>query len=427
MRGRQAALPFILITVLLDMLGIGLIIPVLPKLVTSMHGGDISTGASVFGLFAASYALMQFLFSPVLGNLSDTYGRRPIILLSLLGAGLDYGLMSLAPSLSWLFVGRIISGITGANITAANAYIADVSPPADRARNFGLIGACFGVGFILGPALGGLLGTYGLRAPFMAAAALTLCNALYGFFVLPESHPKERRRPFDWSRANPAVSLGALGRYPVVLGLTATIVLDRLAHDALPSTWVLYTTYRFKWTEFDVGMSLAMVGVMYVVVSGGLTGVIVRKLGDRKALIMGLILSSVAYLLYGLASQGWMLYAIIMVGSLGSVAGPAMQALITKMIPATEQGAVQGALSSLRGMTEIAGPLIATNLFGHFTSPATPVKLPGAAFLASSLMVALGAALAVRSTRLASAMETAVATVALAAAPSSESAAPPAH
>jgi len=427
MRGRQAALPFILITVLLDMLGIGLIIPVLPKLVTSMHGGDISTGASVFGLFAASYALMQFLFSPVLGNLSDTYGRRPIILLSLLGAGLDYGLMSLAPSLSWLFVGRIISGITGANITAANAYIADVSPPADRARNFGLIGACFGVGFILGPAIGGLLGTYGLRAPFMAAAALTLCNALYGFFVLPESHPKERRRPFDWSRANPAVSLGALGRYPVVLGLTATIVLDRLAHDALPSTWVLYTTYRFKWTEFDVGMSLAMVGVMYVVVSGGLTGVIVRKLGDRKALIMGLILSSVAYLLYGLASQGWMLYAIIMVGSLGSVAGPAMQALITKMIPATEQGAVQGALSSLRGMTEIAGPLIATNLFGHFTSPATPVKLPGAAFLASSLMVALGAALAVRSTRLASAMETAVATVALAAAPSSESAAPPAH
>lgn len=420
MPGRQAALPFILVTVLLDMLGIGLILPVLPKLVTSMYGASISAGSGVFGLFAASYALMQFLFAPVLGNLSDTYGRRPIILLSLAGAGLDYLLMSLAPSLSWLFVGRIISGITGANITAANAYIADVSPPEQRARNFGLIGACFGVGFILGPALGGVLGTYGLRTPFMAAAALTLCNALYGWLVLPESHPRERRRPFAWSRTNPLASLRALGQYPVVLGLTATIALDRLAHDSLPSTWVLYTTYRFNWSELDVGMSLATVGIMSIVVSGGLTGFLVGRWGDRRSLIIGLVINSISFLLYGIAPQGWMMYAIIVAGSVGGIAGPAMQALITKMIPATEQGAVQGALSSIRGMTEIMGPLIATNLFGYFTSPSAPVQVPGAAFLASAFMVAIGAALAVRSARPASAME--VSTV-----PARELAAPPPH
>ncbi len=237
LRSRQAALPFILVTVLLDMLGIGLVIPVLPKLVTTMYGGDLSSGSTVFGWFAASYALMQFLFSPVIGNLSDAYGRRPVILISLLGSGLDYMLMTLAPTWKWLFVGRIIAGITGANITAANAYIADVSPPEQRARNFGMMGACFGVGFIIGPALGGLLGKYGLRVPFAAAAGLTLCNWLYGCFVLPESNPKERRRPFDWSRANPLGSLGGLARYPVVIGLAATIALERVAHDSLPSTW----------------------------------------------------------------------------------------------------------------------------------------------------------------------------------------------
>jgi len=421
-RRRNAAIPFILVTVLLDMLGIGLILPVLPRLVTSMYGGGLSAGSSIFGVFAASYALMQFFFSPILGNLSDTYGRRPIILLSLLGAGLDYLLMSLAPSLAWLFVGRIISGITGANITAANAYIADVSPPEQRARNFGLIGACFGVGFILGPAAGGLLGEYGLRAPFMAAAALTLCNALYGFFVLPESHPKERRRAFDWSRTNPLAALGALGRYPVVSALVATIALDRLAHDSLPSTWVLYTTYRFNWTAFDIGISLAVVGVMSIIVAGGLTGVLVGKWGERRALLIGLTLNSMTFLLYGLAPQGWMLYAIIVLGSIGGIAGPAMQALITKMIPATEQGAVQGALSSIRGMTEIIGPLLATNLFAYFTSDAAPLKVPGAAFLAASVLVAIGAVLAVRGTRHTRAMETAIAAAAASDAPQGETA-----
>ncbi len=400
MRSKQAALSFILVTVLLDMLGIGIIIPVLPKLVTSMYGADLSAGSTVFGWFVASYALMQFLFSPILGNLSDAYGRRPVILFSLLGAGLDYLLMALAPNLEWLFVGRIIAGITGANITAANAYIADVSPPEQRARNFGLVGACFGIGFIIGPAVGGVLGSYGLRVPFMAAAGLNLCNALYGFFVLPESHAPENRRPFDWKRANPFASLKTLNRYPVVLGLTATLALLRLAHDSLPSTWVLYTTYRFNWTELENGLSLALVGIMFAIVSAGLTGLIVRKLGERRALIIGLFIMSLTFLMYGLATHGWMLYVAIVVGSLGGIAGPALQAIISKKVSATEQGAVQGVVSSIQSISAILGPLMATNLFAYFTSPGAPMHLPGAAFLAAALLVAIGAMLAVRNSRL---------------------------
>ncbi len=396
MQNRQAAVRFILVTIVIDMLGIGMIIPVWPKLVTTMYGGTLSEGSTVFGWFIATYALMQFLFAPILGNLSDAYGRRPVILLSLLGAGLDNLLMAFAPSLGWLFVGRLIAGITGANIAAANAYVADVTPPEERAKNFGLIGACFGVGFIVGPALGGLLGSQGLRMPFIVAAALTLINWLYGCFVLPESHAKENRRPFDWARANPLGSLGALARYPLVLGLAATITLDRLAHDSLPSTWVLYTTYRFNWTPLDTGLSLTLVGVMFGLVSGGLTGKLVKLWGERRALITGLLIASLSYLGYGLAPRGWMMYVIIIVSSLGGIAGPAIQSLITKMVSATEQGAVQGALSSIQSIAAILGPVMATQLFGFFTSSAAPVQLPGAAFIAASLLVAIGATLAVR-------------------------------
>ncbi|MEO6724322.1 MAG: TCR/Tet family MFS transporter [Blastocatellia bacterium] len=399
MQNRQAAMPFILITVLLDMLGIGMIIPVLPKLVTTLYGGDISTGASIFGWFVASYALMQFVFSPVLGNLSDAYGRRPIILSSLLGAGLDYLMMAFAPTWKWLFIGRVISGITGANISAANAYIADVSAPEDRAKNFGMIGACFGVGFILGPALGGLLGGYGLRVPFIAAAGLNLLNALYGFFVLPESHAKDNRRPFNWTRANPLATLQGLTRYPVVLGLTGIIALERIAHDSLPSTWVLYTTYRFNWTPLDNGLSLALVGIMFAIVSAGLTGPIVKKLGERKAIIFGLMIGSISFLVYGLATKGWMMYAMIVLGSIGGIGGAAIQSLITKMVSASEQGAVQGVISSIQAVAAIIGPLMATNLFAYFTSSAAPVHLPGAAFIASSILVAISALLAIRNAR----------------------------
>lgn len=386
------------------MIGIGLVIPVLPKLVTTMYGGDISDGSYIFGWFVASYALMQFIFSPILGNLSDKFGRRPIILTSLLGAGLDYLLMAFAPNLVWLFVGRVLSGITGANISAANAYIADVSAPEDRAKNFGMIGACFGVGFIIGPALGGLLGTYGLRLPFIVAACLNLLNWLYGFFVLPESLSPENRRPFNFKRANPFASLSQLGKYPVVLGLTATIALERLAHDTLPATWVLYTTYRFNWTERDNGLSLALVGIVYALVQGGLTGRIVARIGERKAIIFGLLIGSLTFLAYGLSTQSWMLYVAIIFGSIGGIAGPAMQSIITKMVSASEQGAVQGIIASIQSMVAILGPLMATNLFGYFTSTAAPLKLPGAAFLAASALVAIAALMAVRSARQASAV-----------------------
>lgn len=399
MQDRKAAMPFILITVMLDMIGIGLIIPVLPKLVTTMYGGSISDGSYMFGWFVAAYALMQFIFSPILGNLSDRFGRRPIILISLLGAGLDYLLMALSPNLKWLFVGRVIAGISGANISAANAYIADVSAPEDRARNFGMIGACFGVGFIIGPALGGLLGAYGLRVPFIVAACLNLLNWLYGFFVLPESLSGEYRRPFDWKRANPFASLAQLGKYPVVLGLTATIALERLAHDTLPATWVLYTTYRFNWSEFDNGLSLALVGIAYAIVQGGLTGHIVAKLGERKAIIYGLMIGSMTFLAYGLSTRSWMLYAAIVFGSIGGIAGPAIQSVITKMVPGSEQGAVQGIIASIQSVVAILGPLMATNLFGYFTSSSAPLKLPGAAFLGASLLVAAAALMAVRSAR----------------------------
>jgi len=397
--GRAPAVSFIIVTVLLDMLGLGIIVPVLPSLVTSMYGEGISVGSAIYGWFAASYALMQFVFSPVLGNLSDTYGRRPIILLSLLGAGLDYVLMAVAPSLGWLFLGRVISGITGASITAANAYIADVSPPAQRGRNFGLLGACFGVGFVLGPAFGGLLARYGLRMPFVAAAVLNLANALYGFFVLPESHPQERRRPFAWRRANPLAALGALRVHPEVFGLAAVVALERLAHDSLPSTWVLYTMYRFQWSELQVGLSLAAVGIMSVIVSGGLTGRVIARWRERRTLIGGLLISAGSFVAYGLATQGWMLYATIVAGSLGAVAGPAMQALITARVAADEQGAIQGALSSVRGVTGILAPLLATSLFGYFTSPAAPVHVPGAAFLLSALLLGAALGMAIRTLR----------------------------
>ncbi|MFN0120507.1 MAG: TCR/Tet family MFS transporter [Blastocatellia bacterium] len=400
MTDKNAAVPFILVTILIDMLGIGLIIPVLPKLVTTMYGGNLSQGAWVFGWFIAAYALAQFVCAPILGNLSDAYGRRPVILLSLLGSGLDYLLMAVAPSLGWLFLGRVISGVTGANITAANAYIADVTPPEERAKNFGLAGACFGIGFIFGPALGGLLATYGSRVPFMVTAGLALLNALYGFFILPESLPRELRRPFHFQRANPLASLRGLGRFPVIPGLVAIIALERIAHDTLPSTWVLYTTYRFQWTERDNGLSLALVGIMFALVSGGLTGRIVKKLGERRAIILGLTIGCLDFLLYGLATAGWMLLAGIVAGSIGGIAVPAIQSLISRMTPATEQGAVQGAISSIQSMATIIGPLLGTYLFGLFTSEAAPLHLPGAAFIAASILIGIGALLAVRQARI---------------------------
>jgi DHA1 family tetracycline resistance protein-like MFS transporter len=396
---RRPALGFIFVTIALDILGIGLIIPILPRLVESFRGGDVAAASNTVGLLAALYALMQFLCSPLLGSLSDRFGRRPVILISLLGSGLDYFLLALAPNIGWFFAARIISGVTGANFGAATAYIADVSPPEKRAANFGMIGAAFGLGFILGPALGGLLGDVGLRVPFLVAGGLTLLNWLYGLLVLPESLAPENRRAFSWSRSNPVGSLLDLRRYPMVFGLAGTYFLIHLAHQVLPSTWVLYTGYRYAWTVGQTGASLAVVGLMAAIVQGGLTRVIVQRIGEQKTLIVGLMIGALSYAGYGLATQGWMIYAILVVGSLAGVTGPAVQGLISRSVGADEQGGVQGSLTSLTSVTGIIGPPIATRLFSLFIGDTAPAPVPGAAFFFSAVLVVAAMFLALRSFR----------------------------
>ncbi len=397
MTPRKPALGFIFVTLFLDILGIGLIIPILPKLIEELSGGNVSAASSTYGWLAALYALMQFLCAPVLGSLSDRFGRRPVILGSLLGSALDYLLLAFAPTLPWFFLGRIIAGITGANITAASAYIADISPPEKRAANFGIIGAAFGLGFIAGPALGGLLGSYGLRVPFFVAAGLTAVNWCYGLFVLPESLALEHRRAFSWGRANPVGSLLALKRFPVVLGLVETFFLTNLAHQVLPSTWVLYTGYRYHWTPKEVGASLAVVGIMAAIVQGGLARKIIPKLGERRSIILGLINGTIFMTAYGLATQGWMIYALLVVGSFGSIAAPAIQGLISRGVPPNEQGAVQGSLSSLASVAGFIGPLVFTGLFSFFISPRAPVQVPGIAFFSGAALIVLALLLALRS------------------------------
>lgn len=389
MGARKPALGFLFVTLFLDIFGIGLVAPILPRLVADLEHSDPSAAAIAFGLLATSFGLMQFLFSPLLGSLSDRYGRRPIILGSLLGSGLDYLLLAYAPNLGWLFVGRIIAGITSANIATANAYIADISPPEKRAQNYGLVGAAFGLGFIAGPALGGLLGNLGLRVPFLVTAGLTLLNWLYGAFVLPESLAPENRRAFNWNRANPVGALIALRRHPVVYGLAWTYFLITLAHIVFPVTWVLYTQYRYHWTVGQTGVSLALVGVMAVIVQVGLIRLIVPRLGERRSLVLGLVVSTLSLIAYGVATQGWMVYGLIIVASLGGVTNPSLQALVTRSVRANEQGAVQGALTGLSSVASIPGPLIATGLFSYFVGAHAPVHLPGAAFFFASLLTLL--------------------------------------
>ena len=383
MQKRQPALGFIFVTLVLDILGIGLLIPIIPKLIENF-AGDISKASSTAAWLTASFALMNFIFAPILGSLSDKLGRRPVILASLFGSGMDYLLLAFAPNLGWFFVGRIISGITGASFSAATAYIADVSPPEKRAQNFGLIGAAFGMGFILGPLLGGLLSGFGLRVPFFVAAGLTLVNWLYGFFVLPESLQPQNRREFSWARANPIGSLIGLGRYPVVLGLVGSIFLANLAQSALQNTWVFYTGFRYNWNARDVGISLAVVGLTAAIVQGGLVRQIVPRLGERRSIVVGLAIGAISFLLYGLATQGWMIYVILVFGALGGIGGPALQGLISRSVAPNEQGALQGSLSSLTSVVNLLGPLIFNNLFAIFTAKTANPQIPGIVFYVSS-------------------------------------------
>lgn len=396
MNKAQPRLGFIFVTLFLDVVGLGIVIPVLPKLIESLTNNQIGTASTIYGLFVAVYALMQFLFAPVLGSLSDQFGRRPVILLSLLGSGIDYVLLGFAPSIEWLFVGRVISGLTAANFTAVTAYIADVSPPEKRAQNFGLIGAAFGLGFIVGPAIGGLLGNVGLRIPFFVVAGITLLNFLYGFFVLPESLAPENRRAFDWKRSNPIGSLLDLRRYPTVLGLAFVIFLSGLGQNILQSIWVLYTGFRYNWGPAEVGISLAVVGLSAILVQGFLVGRLVAGLGEARALMFGLAISIVSYIAYGLAPDAWMFYVIPFISSLSFVAGPSAQALVSRTVQANEQGAVQGALTGLISLSGIVGPLLSTNVFSYFISPAAPILLPGAPFFLGAGFFVLGLLVASR-------------------------------
>jgi DHA1 family tetracycline resistance protein-like MFS transporter len=383
---RQPGMIFILITLFIDILGLGLIIPILPELIKTFVGGSEGLAARYYGLIASVYALMQFFFAPLLGALSDRFGRRPVLLISLGGLGLDYLILAFAPNLAWLIIGRVIAGIAGSSITTANAYIADVSTPQTRAQNFGLVGVAFGLGFIFGPALGGLLGAINLRLPFMVAAGLALLNCLYGYFVLPESLPPERRSPFHLAKANPIGSIGTLGAYPLVAGLALAFVFISFAQRGLETVWVLYTGYRFGWGEQANGLTLGLVGVMAVLVQGFLVRPTIRWLGERRTVIYSLAFSALVFFLYGLASEGWMMVAIVVVGGLSGVAGPAVQGLVAGSAPSEDQGKLQGALTSLISLSSILAPLVfTTGLFSYFTSDAAPFILPGAPFFLGGL------------------------------------------
>jgi MFS transporter, DHA1 family, tetracycline resistance protein len=390
----QAAFLFIFITILLDFLAFGIIAPVLPKLIVQFEGGNIARAASITGYFGFAWATMQFIFSPMLGAWSDRYGRRPIILISCAGLGFDYILMALAPTLGLLFVGRLISGITTSNISTAFAYVTDVTPPEKRAKQFGLISAAFGLGFIIGPAVGGLLGNVHLRLPFWIAAGLSLTNAIYGFFILPESLPPERRSKNAWHMANPLGSLTLLRSHPELGGLAVVTALYYLAHQALPSIFVLYTDYRYGWSERTIGLSLAAVGVCVSLVSGMLVGPFVKRFGERTGLLSGLGFGFLAFTGFALASRGWMIFAAIPFIALWGIAGPAMQSLMSQRVDPTSQGKLQGAINSLRAITGMIGPLVFTQVFAIAISSHVSVHLPGAPYYLAGLLMLASASVA---------------------------------
>jgi MFS transporter, DHA1 family, tetracycline resistance protein len=384
---RKAAMSFIFITLLIDVTGLGLIIPVLPKLIEQLTGGTISQASQWGGWLTFAYAIMQFICAPIIGNLSDKYGRRPVLLFSLLGFGIDYLFLAFAPTIWWLFLGRIIAGITGASFTTASAYIADVSTKENRAQNFGLLGAAFGLGFIIGPSMGGLLAHYGIRVPFLVAAGFSLLNAAYGYFVLPESLSKENRRGFDWKRANPLGSLLHLKKYPSVVGLIWSMVLVYIAAHALQSTWTFINLERFNWSEQMLGLSLGVVGIMTMIVQGGLIRYINPRLGNEKSVYIGLTIYSLGMMAFAFADKSWMMFVFMIPYCLGGIAGPALQAILAGHVPPTEQGELQGALTSMISATSIIGPLVMTNLFAYFTKPGAPIHFSGAPFFLGSILL----------------------------------------
>ncbi|HYC39644.1 MAG TPA: TCR/Tet family MFS transporter [Chitinophagaceae bacterium] len=386
---QKPAVGFIFITLLIDVMGWGLIIPVMPRLVAELKGIAINEASSYGAWLLFAYAGTQFLFAPFVGNLSDRYGRRPILLTSMFGFAVDYVFMALSPTYGWLFIGRVIAGLTGASFTTAAAYIADVSTPENRAKNFGLIGAAFGVGFIIGPALGGLLSGFGIRAPFYAAAGLCLLNFLYGYFVLPESLDAAHRRGFEWKKANPFGALKFLRKNPLIATLAVCYFLIYLAAMAVQGNWNFFTIYRFGWSERLVGISLAVVGLLVGAVQAGLTRVLNPRLGDVKSIYLGLVLYAVGLAGFGLATESWMMFAFLVPYCLGGIAGPSLQSTMAAHVARNEQGALQGALTSLMSVTTVIGPLIMNNLFKYFTTSKAPFYFPGISFVLGAFCMLL--------------------------------------
>jgi DHA1 family tetracycline resistance protein-like MFS transporter len=390
------ALTFVLLTVLIDTIGFGIVLPVLPELIRDLRHSGLDDAARWGGWLAFAYAAMQFLCAPIIGNLSDRFGRRPVLLASLAAFGLDYLVMAFAPTMFWLFVGRLIAGMTGAAYATANAYIADITPPEKRSENFGLVGAAFGVGFILGPAIGGFLGDLGPRAPFFVASALALANVVYGWLVLPESLPPEKRRPFSFAIANPFGTFGLLAKHRGVLPLAMALMLWMLGHQVLPSVWTYYTMLRFQWDERLVGLSLAAAGVSMIVVQGTLTRVAIPRLGERRAATIGLTFGAAGYLVYAVAPAGWMMFLGLAVFALAGLVYPSVNGLMSQQAGADEQGALQGAIGSLYGLTEIVGPIVMTQLFAIFSLPTAPFHFPGAPFVLAALLAIAALWLVVR-------------------------------
>jgi DHA1 family tetracycline resistance protein-like MFS transporter len=390
---------FIFVTVMLDILALGIILPVLPHLIEDFLAGDTARAAEYIGLFGTAWAVMQFFASPVLGALSDRFGRRPVILLSNLGLGLDYILMALAPNLAWLFAGRLVSGVTSASIASSYAYVADVTAPDKRAAAFGLLGAAFGFGFVFGPALGGLLASFDPRLPFWVAAALSLANFCYGLLVLPESLPPEKRMSFAWHRANPLGALRLLRRHRELLGIAGVYLLSNLAHASLPAIFVIATGYRYGWSEAYVGVVLATVGVCAMIVQGGLVRPIVGRLGEVRTLLISLSAGAIAFAVYGAAPAGALFLIGVPIMAFWGMTGPASQGLMSKRIGVDEQGQLQGAAASLRSIAEIIGPGLFALVFAAFIRPAAPIHLPGAPFLLAALLLAAALALTRRVTR----------------------------
>lgn len=396
MKGKQAAVGFIFVTVLIDIMGIGIIIPIVPELIQELTDFSNSKSAFYGGLLAATYAVMQLLFAPILGGLSDNYGRRTLLLISLFGLGLDYLVIVFAPTLAWLFVARIISGICGSSFTVANAYIADISEAKDRAKNFGMVGAAFGLGFIIGPTLGGVLGEFGTRVPFMVAAGITLVNWLYGYFMVPESLSAANKRSFSWRRANPIGTLKSISSNKVIVPLLISLFMIYVASHATQSNWSFYAKEKFAWTPLQIGLSLGFVGVMVALVQGFIVPRVVKRFGEIKAVYTGFAFNALGLTLFALISEPWMVYAVIVPFALGGLAGPSLQSIMAGQTEANAQGELQGGLTQIMTLTAIIGPPLMTGVFRYYTDPANEVYFPGAPFILAAVLALLSILVAYR-------------------------------